>query len=116
MRVSSSIVARCAATGCSVSIDQLCGPLEFRRLPIRTDAGRHGGTVRTRKEPGRWSGSRYIAIKYLLKLNYFLKRSIAQLNHKLRTPICCVATIFVAACYTKVYSSRSFTEDGPRMI
>ena len=65
---------------------------------------------------GRWSGSRYIAIKYLLKLNYFLKRSIAQLNHKLRTPICCVATIFVAACYTKVYSSRSFTEDGPRMI
>src|SRR6266404_3293084 len=50
------------------------------------------------------------------KIELFFERIDRATQPQVTAPICCVATIFVAACYTKVYSSRSFTEDGPRMI
>jgi len=63
--------------------------LRAPRISPSTDPYRRRAARRHRSHAqgtGRWSGSRYIAIKYLIKLNYFLKGSIAQLNHKLRPP------------------------------
>jgi hypothetical protein len=52
-----------------------------------------GGTVHTRKEPGCWSGSRYMAIKYLIKLIYWIDRATQPTSygsHMLRrNNLCC---------------------------